>query len=110
MSDEPQVQEPPIPINAIFGENYRPNPEFDMRQKLQDCDVILGVDVMSGHEFIVHGRDALERMAASDDPDEGLGLTLMRIAVDQETDELEALVALVTVLRGHHDYEPSAGT
>ena len=55
-----------IPINALFdASGTRPNEaaHFDVRKTLQAADVIVGRDVMTGDEFILYGRDTVERIA-----------------------------------------------
>lgn len=94
-----------IPINALFQESeqskFGVNPEFDARQLLKDADMILGVNVMNGHEFIAYGRDVLKEIVKSR---EARDVKVVHIGIDQETDELEQLLALVQVVKGHHDY------
>lgn len=61
---------PGIPIDALF-DNSRASPndeaDFDVRQTLHDAAIIIGRDVMSGHEFVLFGRDAVARIAAGED-------------------------------------------
>jgi len=75
--------------------------EFSPRELIASADAILGVDVDSGHEFVVYGREFLKGVAAGGEPEPA---RLLRIELDLDTDDLERLVALVTVLRGRHDY------
>jgi hypothetical protein len=96
-----------IPINALFDlEGARPNEHahFDVRKTLKAADVILGRDVMTGHEFILYGRDAVERIAASADDSEDAGVIV--ISLDQESDDLNRIIALVELIKGRHDYRP----
>jgi hypothetical protein len=93
-----------IPLEAIFAaDSLDPNPECDPRPTLDRADVIFGVDVMSGREFLVYGRKTLEEIVATGESRE---LALVRIGIDQETDELEKLLALVSVVKGSFDYLP----
>ena len=91
-----------IPIAALFDEAYGPNLSDDPRPDLRAADIIMGVDVMSQREFIVYGRKLLERIAAGTQATEA---SMMRIGVDQDTDELERLLALVLTIKGSHDYQ-----
>ena len=78
-----------IPIDALFDDNLNRNPSFDCRQALADAQVIIGVDVMSGHPFIVYGRDAVKRIAA--DKAAAAAVPMLVISLDQATGELEKL-------------------
>src|SRR5579864_2249585 len=94
-----------IPINALFDvTGSRPNEhaDFDVRKTLRAADVIVGRDVMTGHEFILYGRDAVERIAASGDDSEDAGVIV--ISLDQDSDDLERIIALVKTIKGRHDY------
>jgi hypothetical protein len=64
--------------------------------------VIFGVDVMTEHQFLVYGRDVLKEIM---DTGKGRSLRVLRIGLDQETEELEKLLALVELVRGRHDYQ-----
>jgi hypothetical protein len=51
----------PIPIQALFAaDGTSPNPAVDYRPLLGRADLIFGVDVMTGDEFLVYGRAAIE--------------------------------------------------
>jgi len=94
-----------IPIHALFAEdNINPNEDaaHDPREIVSAADVIFSVDVMSGHRALVFGKGVLEDIVATGHsrPVQALGVEL-----DMETDELERLVALVRVVKGHDDYQ-----
>ncbi len=91
----------PIPIAALFDKSTGPNLSKDPRRSLADARVIIGVDVMSQRKFVVYGRKVLEEIAKGGAEQR---IPVIYVAIDQETDELERLIALVTVLKGHHDY------
>jgi hypothetical protein len=93
---------PTIPINALFGEGMAPNLSADYDQFILAADVVFGVDVMSEREFLVFGRKALRDVLESD---QLKGLKVFRVALDQDTEELEKLFALIRELRGsdHHE-------
>ncbi len=97
------MSDTPIPINALFDESgVRPNPSgVDYRPMLHQAEVIFGVDHMSGRQFLVYGRALLESIVES-----GVTRSLytLRIGIDQETKELEQLLALMQVIKGKHDY------
>jgi hypothetical protein len=95
-----------VPIHALFDTSgIEPNWEDDPRPMLRSADLIFGVDIMSGRQFLVFGRERLERMVRTRKAER---CRVLRIGIDQETDELERLVALVQVMRGQHDYESSS--
>jgi len=104
----PALAAPPVPdrvpLHALLDEaGTGPNLDagFDVREFLAGADVILGVDVPTGEEFLVYGLDFLQRVVAA-----GVGTParVARVEVDQGSDELELLLALVAVVRGRYDY------
>src|SRR5262245_9463635 len=92
-----------IPIDALFDERLGLNRSWDPLPALRGARVILGVDVMSGRPFVVYGRKTLGRIARTGRPERVQSLW---IGLDQDTDELEKLLALVTVVKGRHEYRP----
>ena len=97
-----------IPINALFdASGTRPNEaaHFDVRKTLQAADVIIGRDVMTGHEFILYGRDTVERIATGEEP-EGAGVIVISLDQDEKSDDLERIIMLVEGIKGRHDYKP----
>jgi hypothetical protein len=98
---------PIVPIHALFGAHgMEPNPDADPEPMLQSADLITGVDIMSGQEFLVYGRRTLERIA---DGTAGDPVHVLRVGLDQDTDELEKLVVLVESVKGRHDYRSYPG-
>jgi hypothetical protein len=95
---------PAVPIHALFDETgLRPNSVADPRPALHSAEVVVGVDVMSGNQFLVYGREALSKAARGGSKK---GLRVLRVELDQETQELELLCALVHVVKGRHEYRP----
>ncbi len=99
-----------IPVDALLAtDGTGPNvqPEFDARHIIQAADVILGIDVMSRNTFIVFGREFLKGIV------EGGGSSrhsaIVKIELDEQTDELTRLVNLVESIRGRHEYEGRTG-
>jgi hypothetical protein len=92
-----------IPIEALFDERLGLNRSWDPLPALRGALAIIGVDVMSGHRFVVFGRKILRRIARTGRP---ARVPVLWIGLDQDTDELEKLLALVTVVKGRHDYLP----
>ena len=96
----------PIPVDALFDSTgLRPNPDCHAGIVLRDADLIFGVDVMSGHEFLMYGAKALRRVIKTGRNE--LANTVA-IALDQSTDELERLYVLVKMIKGRCDYRCSA--
>lgn len=94
-----------IPIHALFDKSgHAPNLNADPRQVLHESSVIFGIDVMTRNEFLVFGRTTLERMAATATSEP---VRVLRIEIDQATEELEQLLALMRTVKGRHDYEAS---
>jgi len=91
-----------IPLEAFFGQGMSRNTEVDPRPVLQAAEVILGVDIMSGHEFLIYGRKLCRELVNSGQNRE---VNVLRIGVDQETDDLERLVVLVQTAKGSHEYQ-----
>ena len=92
-----------ISIDALFDESGTgPNLSADPRQDLHAADLVCGVDRMSGREFLLYGSVALRDVIKTG---ESKGLHVIRIELDQETDDLERVLALMTVVKGEHDYQ-----
>jgi hypothetical protein len=68
---------------------------------LDSVDLIFGVDAMSRREFLVYGRDGLQEVVKSG---RARQMSVVRIELDQDTTELELLIALVRVMKGKDDY------
>ena len=90
-----------IPINALFDGNG-PNLSADPRGTLRKAQLIFGVDVMTRNRFLVYGRPDLERIVSTG---QKMEMVMAAVELDEETDELEKLLALVQVVKGRHDYE-----
>jgi hypothetical protein len=93
-----------VQINALFDEDFGPNKtaRFDPRELVASADVILGVNIDDEHEFLVFGADYRNEFDLGCLPS---GLRILRVELDQDTDDLEKLIALVTVAKGKHDYQ-----
>jgi hypothetical protein len=95
------LQSGAIPIAALFGHGTEPNPNVDVREMVDEADVVLALDVMTQGEHLVFGRGVLAELAVSGEERE---LCVLIISLDQDTDELANLSALVETVKGHHDY------
>lgn len=71
------------------------------RTAIADADVIVGKDIMSEREFLIYGREFLERIVQTGQKEKAKRLV---IELDQETQELEYACAAVQVLKGQCDY------
>lgn len=94
-----------VPFHALFAEdNINPNEDLPGHpgKFVTTADVVLAQDVMSGHQALVYGRSVLKRIAAG----EAIDVEVLAVELDMDTDELERLIALVRVLKGHDDYQP----
>lgn len=95
-----------IPIDALLAaDRINPNvqPGFDAGQILQAADVILGMDVMTRNTFVVFGREFLKEFA-NGARNSQLSV-IVKIELDEQTDELARLVKLVETIRGRHKYQ-----
>jgi hypothetical protein len=101
-TQSPVLEHPDIvPIEALFDEGRDPNAEVNYRRLLADADLIYGVDVMSGKQFIQFGRLSLEKLVRTGQSNI---LGIFNVGLDQETTEIEKLATLVQDIKGHHDY------
>jgi len=87
------------------GLEYLKIPQW--RMAFETADVILGIDVTTGHEILVFGRDALPRSGATSDATGRL--QILRVSIDCGSDELELLTAACEIYRGRHDLKSEAG-
>ena len=94
----------PIPLEAFFGEDMQVNPVT--KDLLLQADVILGLDVMSQREYVIFGKARLKRIA---DTGQGEDLRILRVSLDEATDDLDKLCGLVMLLRGRFDYGKDLG-
>ena len=80
-----------IPIEALFDESGTgPNLRADPRHALNDAEVVIGVDVMTQREHLIYGRELLQQIAGGKLSRSG---KVIRIGIDDETEELEKLAA-----------------
>jgi hypothetical protein len=94
-----------VSVDALFdlsGTGYNRDADFHPADLVNAADVILGVSREDGHEFLVYGKDFLERIVRTGKEESG---TLLRVELDPETDDVEKLVALITRLKGRHDLQ-----
>jgi hypothetical protein len=100
---------PKYPLEALFASEQQPgrlDPTPRMLPILQGADVIFGRDVMSSNQFLVFGRDLLQSIVRSGMARPVKGLV---IEIDQgrDSDELEKLISVIRIVKGHDDYQAS---
>jgi hypothetical protein len=80
------------------------DPEF--REEVRTADVILGVDRSTGQECgLFYGLSELKRISKKD---HDASLCVLRVPVDQDTDEPELLAEAVVALKGSCCYPADA--
>jgi hypothetical protein len=89
----------PLPLEAFFGENDQVNPAA--RDLIVQADLVIGVDIMTGQEYVVYGKATLKRISESGQAED---VRILRIALDAQTEDLDKLCGLVMLLRGRFDY------
>jgi hypothetical protein len=57
---------------------------------------------MSQREFLVYGRATLQKVVKSGN---NITASVVKIGIDQDSEELEKLIALVIAIKGSHDYQ-----
>jgi hypothetical protein len=90
------------PLSALVAGNA-PRLTGDARPLLAAAEVVLGVEVPTGGEFLVYGRQALQEVSQSGEV--GV-LRVLRVELALEGDNLERLVGMVIATKGRHDFQP----
>lgn len=97
-----------ISVHALLAtDGAGPNvqPDFDARQIIQAADVILGVDVMTRGTFIVYGREFLKVQSEGEGGKAPQIAAIVKVELDQDSDELANLLALVESVKGRHEFQ-----
>ena len=69
--------------------------------------MILGMDVMTRGTFIVYGREFLNELSSgARDPQIA---AIVKVELDQDSDELDNLLALVESVKGRHEFRRAEG-
>ncbi|MCA9070870.1 MAG: hypothetical protein KDA84_18200, partial [Planctomycetaceae bacterium] len=94
---------PEIPIRDLMDEGCQPNLKTvpDPRVMLHQAHIILGVDTATNGEFLVYGKQFLRRAIRRNPTSKA---KILKVALDQATQEFEQLVSLVKFVKGYHDY------
>ena len=106
-SKPPQaVQARVFPIESLLGPNDT-NFGNDVRGRWFRllAHVILAMDTRTKKESVVYGRDLLACIAAGA---ESVQVTVMRVGLDMQMNELDRLLEAVKVVKGRHDYQRQA--
>jgi hypothetical protein len=90
----------PVPLEALLKNDHPP--DSDPRPAFRFADVVLGTDTKSTRNAIVFGRTTLERAQrrAPRKP-----VLIVRVSIDEDTDDLEKLCALCQVRKGRHEFD-----
>jgi hypothetical protein len=72
------------------------------KEAFRQAEVIMAVDLSTGREILVFGKALIEKIVRSG---KARTVRMVRIAIDEETEDLERLIALVQAFKGSHDYE-----
>jgi hypothetical protein len=85
----------PVPFHALMGWGFG-----DPDALVGRADVVLAVDVMGSDELLVYGQAALFPVEF-----EGrtADLAVLAVGLDLDTPEVDALAALVELVKGDHD-------
>jgi hypothetical protein len=92
----------PLGLFLASSENNVADPA--MLSTLHDADVILGRDSANGEEFVVFGRETLQRVAHGEDIAEGYNLLCIEISRRPGSPDLGLLLELVTSVKGENDF------
>lgn len=92
-----------VHISSLFDEanGFNMAARFDPRELIASADVIIGVNTDDEHEFLVFGQQICAEVC---DSGESKPARILRVELDQDSDDLEKLLALVTGVKGSHEY------
>lgn len=91
-----------ITIESLFDEGEQPSLGNHPWGVIENAQVVLGRDIANQNEFLIYGRKFLEDMIGAG----GHGKArIVGVELDQETPQLEKLIAVVQTVKGSHDYK-----
>jgi hypothetical protein len=93
-----------VPIDSLLDDAPRTDLACDPRDELSDADVIVAVDGATQQEFLIFGRETLQRIV---DRGSAEARHVMHVGVDRESDDVERLCALVKAVKGRCDFPPT---
>ena len=85
----------PVPFHALMGWGFG-----DPDALVGRADLVLAVDVMTRRELLVYGQTALFPVEFGG---EAAHLAVLAVELDLDTAEVDALAALVELVKGDHD-------
>src|SRR5262245_41201577 len=90
-----------IPFNAFVDlDGISPNPDFNPRERIDQADIILAVDVMSGRESVLRGG-SLWLMVKNNAIQPPLEVEILRIGLDEyNPKELVAICTIIDAVKG----------
>ena len=88
-----------IPLAALLGADMEINPTT--KGLVLAADLIIGVDATSQQEYVVYGKAALKRIAETGQAED---LHVLRVAIDDQTEDLDKLCGLIMALKGRYDF------
>ena len=91
-----------ISINDLFGEDVTDS-LADLLASLQDVELIVGKDTTTKQVFTIYGQKRLDQIMA--DPN-APSVDVLAIELEEQSDELERILALVQMSKGRYDYVP----
>jgi hypothetical protein len=89
-----------LPLAALIATSHQVGD--DGRLYLQSADVIVGVDVRSGEEFVVYGSKPYQEWLVQRLP----AILIARISLEMGVGELEQLLTIVRDIKGEHNLQP----
>jgi hypothetical protein len=95
---------PVIPFNALPIDAH--GGTLDPDNPLRHADVIFVRDVNDPKPVLFYGKDVLRRIVESGESE---SVSVLCVELDADTDELEALAAMVMVIHGSCDYPGGDG-
>jgi hypothetical protein len=96
-----------ITIESLFDGGERPNLGKHPWEIIENAQVVIGRDIANQNEFLVYGRKRLEDMIGAG----GHGkVRIVGVELNQETNQLEELIAVVQTVKGSHDYRSGSST
>jgi hypothetical protein len=101
---------PRLPLSDFYAppgapEDWNPKEANPKSWRLfKTAEVIFGHDSTTANTFLVYGRDVLNAIAKFNEP---RALRILTIDLDQASDDLEYLIAMLRTQRGQDDYRAS---
>lgn len=88
---------PATPLHRLLASDEGP-------EALRNADVVLGRDAQSGEEFVVFGREVLQRVSEGTDEAGGYNVLCVELDRSPEAPDLQLLLQLVESVKGSQEY------